>query len=166
VVGGAAIAAVGARDERLTEDVDAFCREQAVFEEAQALARERGLPENWLNANALMWMPPLPEGVLDRPTSAGLHVTYADDGFLLATKLIASRAKDAGDVLALAARMGMQRATAQELAAHMRRYYTDVESLEFILDGTDVDRELALLAQDAARLLLRHAGQESPTSAE
>jgi hypothetical protein len=45
-----------------------------------------------------MWMPPLPGGVLDQPAEPGLRVTYADDGFLLATKLIAQRAKDADDV--------------------------------------------------------------------
>ena len=45
-----------------------------------------------------MRMPPLPGGVLDQPAEPGLRVTYADDGFLLATKLIAQRAKDADDV--------------------------------------------------------------------
>jgi hypothetical protein len=53
------------------------------------MAREHGLPENWLNPNAGMWMPPFPSGALDRPAEPGLRVTYADDGFLLATKLIA-----------------------------------------------------------------------------
>lgn len=65
VVGGAAIAAAGVRRERLTEDVDAIAQEQAVLEEAHALAESRGLPENWLNPSARMWMPPLPNGVLD-----------------------------------------------------------------------------------------------------
>lgn len=67
VVGGAAIAATEARSRRLTEDVDALTHDEVVLEEAKAMARERGLPENWLNQDAKMWMPPLPAGVLDHP---------------------------------------------------------------------------------------------------
>jgi hypothetical protein len=73
--------------------VPRLTRDTAVLEEAQALARERRLPEDWFNPNAGIWMPPLPGGVLDQPAEPGLRVTYADDGFLLATKLIAQRAK-------------------------------------------------------------------------
>ena len=155
VVGGAAIAAAGVRDNRLTADVDALSEEPAVLEEAAALAKDRSIPENWLNPTARMWMPPLPEGVLDRPDHPGLRITYADNGFLLATKLIAQRAKDADDVVALAARLGMEQATADELEAHIRRYYTNREALQFIVDGDDVDRELRFLAEGAAGLLAR-----------
>jgi len=157
VVGGAAIAATNARSGRLTEDVDALTRDDVVIEEAKALARDRGLPENWLNPNANMWMPPLPAGVLDQPAAPGLRVTYADDGFLLATKLIAQRAKDAEDVVALAGRLGLATATPEQLEAHIRSHYTDPASLEFIVDGNDVDREIAFLAQDASRMLNRTA---------
>ena len=157
VVGGAAIAASKARRDRVTEDVDAVTRDAVVLDEAKALARERGLPENWLNPNAGMWMPPLAPGVLDRPARPGLRVTYADDGFLLATKLIAQRAKDADDVVALADRLGLTTATPQQLEAHIRRYYTDQATLEFIVDGDDVDREITLLAEDASRMLIRTA---------
>jgi hypothetical protein len=157
VVGGAAVAVAGIRDGRLTEDVDVVTDEQVVLEEASLLARERGLPEKWLNPNARMWMPPLPNGVLDRPDSPGLRVTYADDGFLFATKLIAQRAKDADDVVALAKRLQMQDASADELESHIRRYYTDEAALEFIVDGDDVDTEIRYLAEDAARMLKRRA---------
>ena len=119
------------------------------------MARERGLPLNWLNPNATMWMPPLPAGVLDQPATAGLRVTYAEDGFLLATKLIAQRAKDAQDVVALAERLGLENRFTRQLEAHIRSYYTDPAALEFIVDGTDVDREVTLLAQDASRMLNR-----------
>src|SRR6266498_2576466 len=105
VVGGAAIAATGIRAGRLTADVDALARDQVVVEEARALAAERGLSPTWLNANANMWMPPLPDGVLDPSDEPGLRVTYADDGFLLATKLVAQRARDADDIVALATRL-------------------------------------------------------------
>jgi hypothetical protein len=120
VVGGAAIAAKHVRSDRLTADIDALFDDQAIMEEAAVLARERGLPPGWLSSAARPWMPPLPPGVLSRPDPPGLRVTYADDGFLLATKLVAQRAKDADDVVALAGRLGMQRATADELEAHIR----------------------------------------------
>ena len=167
VVGGAAIAANHTRRDRVTEDVDALTRDTAVLEEAQALARERGLPEDWLNPNAGRWMPPLPGGVLDQPAEPGLRVTYADDGFLLATKLIAQRAKDADDVVALAGSLGLSTATPEQLEAHIRSYYTDPAPLEFIVDGPDVDREISLLAHDASRMLhragLAAAGDIDPT---
>lgn len=157
VVGGAAIAANHTRRDRVTEDVDALTRDSVVIEEAQALARERGLPTTWLNPNASMWMPPLPGGVLDQPAEPGLRVTYADDGFLFATKLIAQRAKDADDVVALAGQLGLDSASPEQLEAHIRSYYTDPAMLEFIVDGSDVDREIQLLAQDASRMLRRSA---------
>jgi hypothetical protein len=49
-------------------------------------------------------MPPLPDGVLDHRAEPGLRVTYAPDEFLLVTKLVASRRKDADDVRELAER--------------------------------------------------------------
>lgn len=153
VVGGAAVAATGVRQQRLTQDVDVITDEQAVLREAALIARERGIPENWLNPNARMWMPPLPDGVLDRPPRPGLRITYADDGFLFATKLIAQRAKDTDDIVALARRLGMQTANASQVEAHIRRYYTDDEALQFIIDGDDVAAEIRLLAEDAARML-------------
>jgi hypothetical protein len=164
VVGGAAIAANQTRRDRVTEDVDALTRDTAVLEEAQALARERGLPEDWLNPNAGMWMPPLPGGVLDQPAEPGLRVTYADDGFLLATKLIAQRAKDADDVVALADRLGLSTATPEQLEAHIRSYYTDPAPLEFIVDGSDVDREISLLAYDAPGCFTARGLRPSATS--
>lgn len=163
VVGGAAIAANRTRRTRVTEDVDALTRDTVVFDEAKALARERGLPENWLNPNAGMWMPPLPGGVLDRPAEPGLRVTYADEGFLLATKLIAQRAKDADDVVALAGRLGLEAASPKQLEAHIRSYYTDPAMLEFIVDGNDVDLEISMLAQDASRMLHRTTEAAAPT---
>ena len=155
VVGGAAIAANQTRRARITEDVDGLTRHTVVLDEAKQLARERGLSEDWLNPNAGMWMPPLPKGVLDQPAEPGLRVTYADEGFLFATKLIAQRTKDAEDVVALAGRLGMQSANPEQLEAHIRSYYTDPAMLEFIVSGDDVDRELGLLARDASRMLHR-----------
>lgn len=157
VVGKAAIAVSGVRRGRVTEDVDALTHDSIVIEEAKSLARERRMPENWLNPTAKMWMPPLPAGALDQPTEPGLRITYADDGFLFATKLIAQRAKDAEDLVALAQRLGLAAASPDELESHIRSYYTDTASLAFIVDGVDTDREITLLAQDASRMLNRTA---------
>lgn len=167
VVGGAAIAVTGIRAGRITEDIDALAGKPAVAEEARAMAAEKGLPPHWLNGNAGMWMPPLPDGVLDPPAEPGLRVTYADEGFLLATKLIAQRSKDADDLRALAARAGLASATPAQLETHIRRYYTDPDALEMIVGGKDVDREIALLAQDASRMLklaeARRKRMDAPT---
>lgn len=157
VVGGAAVAANHTGRDRSTRDIDALTRDSVVFDEAKTLARERGLAESWLNPNAQMWMPPLPAGVLDPPEAPGLRVTYADDGFLLATKLVAQRRKDAADIALLAGRLGLRAATPEQLEAHIRSYYTDRAALEFIVDGNDVDREITLLAREASRRLQRVA---------
>lgn len=157
VVGGAAIAATGIREDRVTVDIDGITRQPAVIEAARALAAERGLPMNWLNSNANMWMPPLPPTLFEPPDFPGLRVTYASDDFLLATKLIAQRAKDADDIVALAVRLGLSEA--EDLEALVRRFYTDEGVLEFIVDGNDVEREIRLGAQDASRLIKHRAEQ-------
>jgi hypothetical protein len=146
---------------RRTEDIDAVTRDEAVVEEARAMASQRKLPEDWLNTRASPWMPPLPEGALQRSDAPGLHIAYASDEFLLATKLVAQRRKDAADIVALARRLTMQSPSADDLEQVILRYYTDEDSLEFILDGKDVDREIRLLAVRAERLLANH--QPGPT---
>lgn len=101
-------------------------------------------------------MPPLPEGALEAGDAPGLHITYATDEFLLATKLVAQRRKDASDIVILASRLGMENASADDLERVISRYYTDEGSLEFIVDGNDIEREIKLLAARAARLLANH----------
>ncbi|MBL7488907.1 hypothetical protein I6A60_02450 [Frankia sp. AgB1.9] len=155
IVGGAAIAVRSRQYLRQTEDIDAITRDEIVLHEARGLATEIGLPRNWLNGRASMWMPPVPEDALAPVTEPGLHITYATDEFLLATKLIAQRRKDARDILELAARAGLTDATADELEALIYRYYTDAGALEFIVDGTDTQTEVRLLADHAAQLLAR-----------
>jgi hypothetical protein len=156
VVGGAAIAVTSQDNPRRTEDIDAITRDEAVVDEARAMASERKLPEDWLNTRAGPWMPPLPEGALQRRDAPGLHIAYATDEFLLATKLVAQRRKDAADIVALAGRLTMENASADDLERLIYRYYTDEDSLEFILDGKDIDREIHLLAARAERLLASH----------
>ncbi|ONH30458.1 hypothetical protein [Pseudofrankia asymbiotica] len=97
----------------------------------------------------------MPEDALAPVTEPDLHVTYANDEFLLATKLIAQRRKDSLDILELAARTGMMDATADKLEALIYRHSTDVGAFEFIVDGTDIPTEIRLLAEHAAQLLAR-----------
>jgi hypothetical protein len=162
VVGGAAIAVTSNDDPRRTEDIDAITRDQAVVDEAREMASQRKLPEDWLNTRASPWMPPLPEGALERGDTPGLHITYASDEFLLATKLVAQRRKDAVDIVALANRLDMGSASAADLEQVIHRYYTDEDSLEFILDGDDIDREIHLLALRAERLLANSRTDVTP----
>jgi hypothetical protein len=153
VVGSAAIAVTSKDNPRRTEDIDAITRDEAVVDEARTMASERKLPENWLNTQASSWMPPLPEGALRRSEKPGLHITYASDEFLLATKLVAQRRKDASDIVALAGRLHLRSPSAGDLEQLIHRYYTDEDSLEFIIDGKDIGREIHLLAVRAERLL-------------
>lgn len=55
----------------------------------------------------------------------------------------------------------MTAASADELEAHMRSYYTDRAALELIVDGDDVDGELRFLAEDAAGLLKRRSSADA-----
>ena len=94
---------------------------------------------------------------LGRPDHPGLRIPYADSGFLLATKLVAQRARDADDVVALATSLGMEGAAAAEFEAHTRRYDTDEEALKLIVGGEEVDKEVRFLAEGAAGLLARRS---------
>ncbi|MET9269983.1 hypothetical protein [Kribbella sp. NPDC003557] len=123
------------------------------------MASQRKLPEDWLNTRANPWMPPLPEDALQRSGAPGLHITYASDEFLLATKLVAQRRKDASDIINLAGRLHLGNASADDLEQLIRRYYTDEDSLEFILGGDDVSREVHLLAVRAEKLLARQRSE-------
>jgi hypothetical protein len=98
-------------------------------------------------------MPPLPEGALHHHDAPGLHITYAGDEFLLATKLIAQRGKDAPDIITLSGRLKMENASADDLEQLIRRNYIDEDSLELILGSKDLDREVHLLAVRAERML-------------
>jgi hypothetical protein len=91
VVGGAAMAlAFKARPS--TRDVDAiFKRRNEVFKAAAEVAREQGLPDEWLNdaSKKFIGRPdrrPLP--ILDRP---GLRVMAGSPEYLLAMKILADR---------------------------------------------------------------------------
>jgi hypothetical protein len=133
IVGGAAIALRGTRDERRTADVDAMFNEPAVTDEAATMAAERHLPPNWLNAAAQHWLPPLPAEAIKPPAAAGLTILIAPEDHLLAMKLVALRSKDAGDIVALAKSLGMGNASAQDFADLLERVYGSSDYLETVL---------------------------------
>ena len=100
VIGGACMALAYDRA-RSTEDIDARIDvgHEALFEAAHEIARERGLPQDWLNDQAMSVM----DISTDRQAqtlyeSPSLVVTGASAQYLLAMKLEAGRNKDVADV--------------------------------------------------------------------
>ncbi len=120
VVGGAAIAlAYDAR--RTTRDVDAVFEPKAlIYEIANAVAEERGLPAGWLNdsVKGLLTGPdPYVTRIIELP---GLRVESASPQLLLALKVLAHRRDaDADDVRLLTRLLGMR--TPQEVLDHVER---------------------------------------------
>ena len=112
VVGGAALVlAYGRR--RVTRDVDAiFEPKEAVYAAARVVARSRGLPDDWLN-DAVKGFAPGPDpdqSVVFR--SESLEVAVASPEYLLAMKLLASRAdQDVEDIRLLYSQLGYTTAT-------------------------------------------------------
>ena len=100
VVGGAAMA-LGFRQARTTNDIDAriVAEHDAVLDAVAAIARRRGISEDWLNEKATVFMPEgddtAAQTVFDSPY---LVVTGASAEFLLAMKLYAARGADWEDL--------------------------------------------------------------------
>lgn len=96
LVGGAAgpPIALTVYDSRRTQDIDALVSEQAVLDEAAAIAEEELLPPSWLNQSARPWVPPRPRSATARPRTPGLVVHVAPKEHLLAMKLVAMRRQD------------------------------------------------------------------------
>ena len=128
LVGGAAMALAFQRH-RMTWDVDAYVRNQgaehaSVMEGVRRVAGKHGLPENWLNELATMFMP-IGEDVrapmlFDSPH---LVVTGASAEHLLAMKLQAGREGDLDDIDTLLEHLGI--ATSEDaLKLHERVFPT------------------------------------------
>ena len=103
IVGGAAIA-LAFRRSRRTFDVDALILEGhgAVLEASREVALRRGLPESWLDEQAMTYMPTnRDERAKTVFASAHLVVTGASAGHLLAMKLRSGRQADLADISTL-----------------------------------------------------------------
>ena len=121
LVGGAAMI-LGFRRERTTHDVDAriVSDKEGVLQAAGEIAREYGLPDNWLNENATLFMPHASDvrarTVFNTPH---LVVTGASAEHLLAMKLDAARDTDEADVRILIRELKIERRD-QALEIHRR----------------------------------------------
>ncbi len=92
VVGGAALSILD-QDRRSTADVDAVIVPTGAAADIVAeLAKERGLPDNWLNDAALAYIPPVgPEDWVEVFHRGGVSVSIGSVQMLLAMKLLANR---------------------------------------------------------------------------
>ena len=103
IIGGAAMTMAYQRD-RTTQDVDTRIDDghQAVLTAVSTIARRHGLPTNWLNEQAIAYLPAPPDRrtpvVFDSPH---LIITGASAEHLLAMKLEASRRTDQADIATL-----------------------------------------------------------------
>ena len=120
IVGGAAIALeMDAR--RVTTDVDAlFHPEVTVRAEAQSIAADHGLPDDWLNTAARAFVPGGDDGAVPFEVP-GLVVTLASPEHLLAMKMIAFRPTDVPDLEMLFRELGI--GSAEEAADLVRSVY-------------------------------------------
>lgn len=106
LVGGAAVALAFSR-RRVTRDLDAvFEPKREIYDHAAAIAREHGLPPNWLNDSVKGLLPdktPPVEGTASF-TAPGLHVGIASAEYLFAMKAAAARLETDGEDLRMLAR--------------------------------------------------------------
>ncbi|MCY4221283.1 MAG: DUF6036 family nucleotidyltransferase [Thiotrichales bacterium] len=144
IIGGAAIALAYNRS-RTTDDVDGrFDTGHGVLIEAtREIARERGLPENWLNETAVSAIPPAPDrNAKTLYATEHLVITGASAEYLLAMKIEAGREKDIDDIGLLVKLLNIQHANdALELHARVlpdsRKKHQAPELLSRLIeDGT------------------------------
>jgi hypothetical protein len=91
IVGGAAMA-LAYSTRRVTKDIDAvFEPKSAIYVAATKVAKDLGLPEDWLNDAVKGFMPGSDEHPRPVPDVRGIEVTTASPRYLLAMKLMAMR---------------------------------------------------------------------------
>lgn len=77
---------------RVTRDIDAvFEPKLAIYEAAEKVAAELGLPEDWLNDAVKGYLPGEDTQARAVPEVSGIEITTASPRFLLAMKLMAMR---------------------------------------------------------------------------
>lgn len=107
-----------------TKDVDAYFAAQptAIREAAARVAREEGLPDDWLNdaVKGFLYAQPEVSTWLDCP---GLRVYAPHPSFVFAMKAVAGRPEDIRDLQALRARLRIR--SAAEALGIIRRYVPD-----------------------------------------
>jgi hypothetical protein len=111
VVGGAAIA-LAFDERRSTRDIDAvFEPKQLIYQEAERLAEERGLPPGWLNDAVKGFLAGADTDSIPILELPGLRVSTASTRMLLAMKVLAHRVgEDEDDLRMLATDLGLQTA--------------------------------------------------------
>ena len=144
-IAGSAPLVLAHRRSRTTRDVDALAIDPRgpVLESARAVAREQGLPDDWLN-DQIRFVPILPprrdpraEVLFD---SESLVVTGASPAHILAMKVRAARPRDLEDIKMLARELGI--ATMAEVR--------EIHAAAYPYDGIPVaavDRVEACLAE-------------------
>ena len=154
VVGGAAVA-INLDTRRVTRDIDAvFHPRSDVRSEADLMAEERGLPGSWLNDAAAAWVPGDDADAAVFGTG-GLTVSVASPRHLLAMKMVAFRATDRTDLLAIFDALGIT--TATEAADIATAVYGGHHALP--------DREELMLVAEAVladKARTRKAGGQAP----
>jgi hypothetical protein len=111
IVGGAAMA-LAYSTRRVTKDIDAvFEPKSVIYQSAGRVAKDLGLPEDWLNDAVKGFLPGEDEGARPLPEVQGLEVTTASPRYLLAMKLMAMRfGEDDEDIQILLRQAGIKHA--------------------------------------------------------
>lgn len=108
IVGGAAMA-LEFDERRVTADVDGIFTHGEISRAAAQMAEERGLPADWLNARAAMFLPGGADPGSVQFACDGLTVSVASPQHVLAMKMAAFRpGKDYDDLEALFDRLGIE----------------------------------------------------------
>jgi hypothetical protein len=154
LVGGAAMS-LGHGGRRLTRDVDAeYEPKDVVAQIAHEMALEQGLRDDWLNASAVAFIPPITAE--DRAVLAdwpGLTIEIVSARVLLAMKMAAFRAVDRSDLVVLFEELHI---TDPQQAVHITRDLYGPHSV--VLPDTR-DDDLYMQAED---ILDRLAGKPNP----
>lgn len=110
VVGGAALTLTHRPDRGGTRDIDVIDNLRPGTEEViHELARQHGLPRDWVNSAAQQFVPPVELETVTLFESGSVRVAVLSDPMMLAMKLLAGRvSKDEADIHALLAACGVE----------------------------------------------------------